>query len=50
MISYMKAIIELLPKPYKTSCIDYSLYGFELRKDSIFKCKIKKYITTQNNI
>ena len=44
LISYKKSTVKLMPKPYQTSCVDYSVKGYESKYDCIHKCNIKKYI------
>ncbi len=40
VIQYRKTRLELMPKPYKTSCFDYKNIGYYSRSDYILKCKI----------
>ena len=47
-ISYTKTMINRMPKPFNTACIEYSVYGYESRFDCISKCKINNYIAKSN--
>jgi hypothetical protein len=35
--------VQLMPKPYKTSCVDYKKFGYRSRYDCILKCRINYY-------
>jgi len=39
-IKYNKKIVQLMPKPYQTSCVDYKLFGYRSRYDCLLKCRI----------
>ncbi len=38
-VNYEKTIVELMPKPYSTACVDYKQFGYNLRSDCIFECE-----------
>jgi len=38
VINFYKTQINLMPKPYQTSCFDYRLKGYHSRDDCIFRC------------
>jgi len=45
-ISYTKyhvTNVQLMPKPYKTSCVDYTQFGHRSKSDCILKCRIKYF-------
>jgi hypothetical protein len=39
LVYFHKTRVELLPKPFATSCFDYKTIGYHSRYDCIFKCK-----------
>jgi hypothetical protein len=43
-IRFRKTRVELMPKPYKTSCFDYKNIILNSRSDCIFKCKVDNYV------
>jgi hypothetical protein len=47
-VNYKKTLVELMPKPYSTSCVDYKLYGHNFRSDCIFKCKTNFFKKVKN--
>jgi hypothetical protein len=38
-VNYQKTIVELMPKPYSTACVDYKKFGYNSRSDCIFECE-----------
>jgi hypothetical protein len=48
-IKYRKTIVQLMPKPYSTSCVDYTKVGYSSRSDCIFKCKTDIYMNELNS-
>jgi hypothetical protein len=44
LIHFRKTKVELLPKPYTTSCFDYKTIGYNSRSDCIYKCKVDNYV------
>jgi len=42
-VHFYKTQINLMPKPYQTSCFDYRLKGYHSREDCIFRCKTEYY-------
>jgi hypothetical protein len=35
--------VQLLPKPYKTSCVNYNQFGYRSRSECILKCRINYF-------
>jgi hypothetical protein len=48
IIRFKKIRVELMSKPYKTSCFDYKNIGYYSRADCIFKCKVGNYAKNQS--
>jgi hypothetical protein len=42
-IKYHLTKVQLLYKPYKTSCVDYNQFGYRSRSECIFKCRINYF-------
>jgi hypothetical protein len=38
LVDYKKTSVELMKKPYSTSCENYNQFGYNLRSDCIFEC------------
>jgi hypothetical protein len=52
-VNHEKTLVELMPKPYSTSCVDYKQFGYNFRSYCIFKCKtnfFRKELNTWPNI
>jgi hypothetical protein len=47
-VEYRKTDIQLMPKPYKTSCFNYEKLGHISRADCIFKCVTNNYKKSYN--
>jgi hypothetical protein len=47
-VNYKKTLVELMLKPYSTSCVDYKHLGYNFRSDCIFKCRTKKFTKKLN--
>ena len=45
-LDYRKTSVELLPKPYRTGCVDHVKYGFKHRYDRLIDCKLKLFLET----
>ncbi len=43
-VKYKKTIIKLLPKPYRTDCVDYQTIGYQSKIDCINECLKDHYI------
>ncbi len=41
--NYHMTSVQLMPKPYKTSCVNYKEFGYNSRADCVAKCKIKYF-------
>ncbi len=44
LIKYYKTIIKLMPKPYRTDCVDYKLMGYQSKIGCVKECLKKYYI------
>ncbi len=44
LIKYQKTVIKLMPKPYRTNCVDYKLLGYQSKIGCIKECLKKYYI------
>ena len=37
---YQKTIVEQLPRPFKSDCVEYSRKGYNSHEECLLKCKI----------
>ena len=44
--SFRKSVIQLLPKPYETECVDHKQWSFDSRYDCLMRCKVRRYLET----
>lgn len=45
LIKYSKTVIKLMPKPYKTECVDYNILGYQSKIGCIKECLKEHYIS-----